>query len=225
MKNKVLLPIKTRELNQSQLSKIFTIWQQQNPQPKTELIYPNNYCLLIAIVLSAQSTDIAVNKATKDLFAIADDAKKMIALGEDNLKKYIKNIGLYNGKAHNIIKLSQSLIDNFEGEPPNNFDKLFSLAGVGRKTAGVFLNCAFHYPIIAVDTHVFRVANRIGIIKEENIKKSETALNKKIKEPWKKDAHHWMILHGRYICKARKALCLECKISDYCNYYKNISAT
>jgi endonuclease-3 len=200
------------------LEKIFEIWQAQNPQPKTELIYTNNYTLLVAVVLSAQSTDIGVNKATKELFKIADSPQKMLKLGEKNLKKYINTIGLFNGKAANIIKLSQDLVDKFNSQVPQNFEALKSLAGVGQKTANVVLNCAFGHKTIAVDTHVFRVANRLGFACETSPEKTEIALMKKIPKKWQTHAHHWMILHGRYVCVARKPKCDECKIAEFCKF-------
>lgn len=200
------------------IDKIFITWQRENPEPKTELIYTNNYTLLVAVVLSAQSTDIGVNKATKELFKIADTPEKMLALGEKNLKKYINTIGLYNGKAANIIKLSQDLVTKFNSQVPQNFEDLKSLAGVGQKTANVILNCAFGAPTIAVDTHVFRVANRIGFTSETTPEKTEIALLKNIPKKWQNYAHHWMILHGRYICKARKPECKKCKIVEFCQF-------
>ncbi|MDX2083706.1 MAG: endonuclease III [Rickettsiales bacterium] len=207
------------------INQIFTIWQKANPQPKTELIFTNNYTLLVAVVLSAQSTDIGVNKATKKLFAIADSPEKMLKLGEKNLKKYIKTIGLFNSKAANIIKLSQDLIKKFNSEVPNNFDDLKSLSGVGQKTANVVLNCAFGHHTIAVDTHVFRVANRIGFVHETTVEKTENSLLKKIPTKWQTHAHHWMILHGRYVCKARKPECFRCKIEKFCQFKeKNYAA-
>lgn len=203
-------------MNKKNLEKIFKIWQAQNPHPRTELIYNNNYTLLVAVVLSAQSTDIGVNKATKELFRIANTPQKMLDLGEKNLKKHINTIGLFNGKAANIIKLSQQLIEKFNSQVPENFDSLISLAGVGQKTANVVLNCAFGHKTIAVDTHVFRVANRLGFACETTPEKTEIALMKKIPKKWQTHAHHWMILHGRYVCVARKPKCDECKIAEFC---------
>ena len=168
--------------------------------------------------MSAQSTDIGVNKATKALFKIADTPEKMLKLGEKNLKKYINTIGLYNGKATNIIKLSQDLVDKFNSEVPEDFESLKSLAGVGQKTANVVLNCAFGHPTIAVDTHVFRVGNRIGFISETTPEKAEIALLKVISRKWQDHAHHWMILHGRYVCKARIPECGICQIAKFCDF-------
>jgi endonuclease-3 len=207
----------TKNINQ-----IFEIWQKNNPQPKTELEFSNNFTLLVAVVLSAQSTDIGVNKATKNLFKVADTPQKMLALGEEKLKKYISTIGLYNGKAKNIIILSEQLIKLHNSEVPNDFESLKNLAGVGQKTANVVLNCAFGEPTIAVDTHVFRVANRLGIVDETNPEKTEKSLLKKIPKKFLFHAHHWMILHGRYICQARKPNCKNCQIEKFCKFDKKI---
>jgi endonuclease III len=203
-------------MERKKIDQIFKIWSEQNPHPKTELVFTNNYTLLVAVVLSAQSTDVGVNKATKTLFQIADTPEKMLKLGEKNLKKHINTIGLYNGKAANIIKLSQILLDKFNSEVPEDFESLKSLPGVGQKTANVVLNCAFGHPTIAVDTHVFRVGNRLGFVNETTPEKTEIALLKTIPKKWQTHAHHWMILHGRYICQARKPKCGECKIASFC---------
>jgi len=203
-------------MNKAKIDAIFSIWQQANPHPKTELVYSNDYTLLVAVVLSAQSTDIGVNKATKALFAIADTPQKMLKIGEEKLKKYINTIGLYNGKARNIIALSKILVEKFEGKIPQDLELLQTLPGVGRKTANVVMNCAFGKATIAVDTHVFRVANRIGLANELNVLKTEIALMKNIPKKWQQHAHHWMILHGRYTCVARKPKCLECSVSEFC---------
>ncbi len=205
-------------MERKKIDQIFKIWSKQNPHPKTELVFTNNYTLLVAVVLSAQSTDIGVNKATKALFKIADTPEKMLKLGEKNLKKHINTIGLYNGKAANIIKLSQILLDEFNSEVPEDFESLKSLPGVGQKTANVVLNCAFGHPTIAVDTHVFRVGNRLGFVNETTPEKTEIALLKTIPKKWQTHAHHWMILHGRYICQARKPKCTECKIASFCAF-------
>ena len=211
-------------MNRGKIEKIFTIWQQQNPHPQTELNYTNNYTLLVAVVLSAQSTDVGVNKATKELFKIADTPAKMLKLGEERLKKYISTIGLYNAKAANIIKLSKRLVDEYNSEVPEDFEALRSLPGVGQKTANVVLNCAFGHPTIAVDTHVFRVSNRIGFVKTATPEKTEEALLKIIPKKFQDHAHHWMILHGRYVCVARKPKCLECNIKTLCEFPdKNLS--
>ena len=210
-------------MKKKKIDQIFTIWGTENPHPKTELVFTNNYTLLVAVVLSAQSTDVSVNKATKALFKIADTPEKMLELGEKNLKKYINTIGLYNGKAANIIKLSQDLVTKFNSEVPEDFESLKSLAGVGQKTTNVVLNCAFGHPTIAVDTHVFRVANRIGFVDETTPEKTEIALLKAIPKKWQTHAHHWMILHGRYICKARKPECEKCKIEKFCEFKNKTS--
>jgi endonuclease-3 len=204
------------------INQIFEIWQKNNPQPKTELEFSNNFTLLVAVVLSAQSTDIGVNKATKNLFKIADTPQKMLDLGEEKLKKYISTIGLYNNKAKNIIILSEQLIKLHNSTVPNDFESLQNLAGVGQKTANVVLNCAFGAPTIAVDTHVFRVANRLGIVDETNPEKTEESLLKKIPKQFLFHAHHWMILHGRYICQARKPNCKNCQIEKFCKFDKKI---
>ena len=205
-------------MNQQKIKKIFEVWQGQNPEPKTELNYVNNYTLLVAVVLSAQSTDVGVNKATKELFKVADTPEKMLKLGEKNLKKHINTIGLYNGKAANIIKLSQVLVNDYNSEVPEDFDALKSLPGVGQKTANVVLNCAFGHPTIAVDTHVFRVANRLGFVDESTPEKTEAALMRVVPQKFHPHAHHWLILHGRYVCKARKPECPRCLIRDICRY-------
>ncbi len=214
----LFVKLKFQKMDKKKIDKIFEIWQKTNPHPKTELIFTNHYTLLVAVVLSAQSTDVGVNKATKALFTIADTPKKMLKLGEIKLKKYINTIGLYNGKAANIIKLSQILVDKFNSEIPPDFEALKSLPGVGQKTANVVLNCAFGYPTIAVDTHVFRVGNRIGFINETTPEKAEIALLKAISKKWQNHAHHWMILHGRYVCKARKPECGKCQIAQFCKF-------
>jgi endonuclease-3 len=197
---------------------IFSRFKAQNPHPKTELNYVNNYTLLVAIVLSAQATDVGVNKATAALFKVADTPEKMLELGEEGLKKYIKTIGLFNAKAKNVIALSQILVTSYHSQVPNDREALQKLPGVGRKTANVMLNCAFGEPTIAVDTHVFRVSNRIGLVKAKNVEKTEEELLKVIPTQWKHDAHHWLILHGRYVCKARKPECYRCIINDLCEF-------
>ena len=203
-------------MKKSNIDKIFSILSKQNPHPKTELEYKNHYTLLVAVVLSAQSTDVGVNKATKKLFEIADTPEKMLNLGEEKLKKYINTIGLYNNKAKNIIALSKILFEKYNSVVPENLEILQSLSGVGRKTANVVLNCAFGHPTIAVDTHVFRVSNRLGIVKEKDVLKTELALLKAIPKKWRQHVHHWLILHGRYVCVARKPKCEICLISNYC---------
>lgn len=186
------------------------------PQPTTELEYNSAFELLIAVVLSAQATDKGVNKATAKLFPVANTPQAILALGEDGLKHYIKTIGLFNSKAANIIKLCASLIANHGGEVPQSREQLEALAGVGRKTANVILNTAFGQPTIAVDTHIFRVANRTGIAPGKNVLVVEHQLNKHVPKQHKQDAHHLLILHGRYVCVARKPRCAECCIVDLC---------
>ena len=211
-----------KKMLKKSINQIFEIWQKNNPQPKTELEFTNNFTLLVAVVLSAQSTDIGVNKATKNLFKIADNPQKMLDLGEEKLKKYISTIGLYNNKAKNIIILSEQLIKFHNSEVPNDFESLRNLAGVGQKTANVVLNCAFGRPTIAVDTHVFRVANRLGLVDEANPEKTEESLLKIIPKKFLYYAHHWMILHGRYTCIARKPNCSICQIEKFCKFDKKI---
>ncbi len=204
------------------IEKIFQIFSDADPTPKTELDYTNNFTLTVAVILSAQATDISVNKATKNLFAQFNTPQKILSLGETNLKTYIKTIGLYNSKAKNIIALCQILIDKYNSIIPDNFEELIKLPGVGRKTANVILNCAFAKPTMPVDTHVFRVAHRIGLSIGRSPEKVEQDLLKKIPKKWLFHAHHWLILHGRYVCKARTPMCLECNISAYCSYYKKM---
>lgn len=205
-------------MNKDKINSIFTIFSEQNPHPKTELEFVNNYTLLVAVVLSAQATDFSVNKATKPLFAVVDTPEEMLVLGEEGLKKYIKTIGLFNSKAKNVIALSQKLIEEHNSIVPEDFEKLKSLPGVGIKTANVVLNCAFGYPTIAVDTHVFRVSNRIGLVKTKTANETGDKLLKAIPRKWQMHAHHWLILHGRYVCKARKPECYRCSVADYCEY-------
>ena len=189
-----------------------------DPEPKGELEYLNPYTLLVAVVLSAQATDIGVNKATRGLFAAADNPAAMVALGEARVRDFIKTIGLFNGKAKNVIALSRMLLEHHGGEVPPDRDALTQLPGVGRKTANVVLNIAFGQPTIAVDTHLFRVSNRTGMAPGKTPEEVERKLEKKIPACWKLHAHHWLILHGRYICKARKPDCALCPVEDLCGY-------
>jgi endonuclease-3 len=205
-------------MNPADIEHIFKAFQKANPDPKTELYYTNDFTLLVAIVLSAQATDAGVNKATPALFSVADTPEKMAALGEEKLKSYIKTIGLFNSKAKNIIALSQKLKKEFKGKIPEDRDALQTLPGVGRKTANVWLNCARKWPTIAVDTHVLRVSNRIGLAKTESPDTCEKQLEAVIPAKYKLHAHHWLILHGRYVCKARKPECGRCIINKYCQY-------
>jgi len=197
---------------------IFTILDQNNPNPTTELIYKTPFQLLIAVILSAQATDVSVNKACKELFELANTAEKMIQLGEIKLKSKIRSIGLFNTKAKNIIKTCKILIDQHQGTVPDNRSKLEALPGVGRKTANVILNTAFGKPTIAVDTHVFRVANRTGLAKGKTPYIVEQGLLEIVPKRFLKNAHHLLILHGRYVCISRKPLCYNCSICSYCEF-------
>ncbi|MDA0782816.1 MAG: endonuclease III [Rickettsiales bacterium] len=200
------------------VDKIFSVFSEQTPEPKTELNYVNNYTLLVAVVLSAQATDVGVNKATESLFKAVQTPEDMVDLGEEGLKKYIKTIGLFNSKAKNVMALSNMLIEKHNSQVPDDFDSLKALPGVGVKTADVVLNCAFGKPTIAVDTHVFRVSNRLGLVKTKTPDTTGAKLLKVIPSKWLQHAHHWLILHGRYICEARKPLCHRCDIINFCEY-------
>ena len=190
----------------------------ERPDPKGELDYINPYTLLVAVVLSAQATDIGVNKATGPLFKIVDTPEKMVALGEARLKDYIKTIGLFNTKAKNVTKLSQMLVEDYNSEIPKDRISLEKLPGVGRKTANVILNIAFGEPTIAVDTHLFRISNRTGLAPGKTPLEVELKLEKRTPAKWMRHAHHWLILHGRYVCKARKPECSVCVVNDLCKY-------
>jgi endonuclease-3 len=207
-----------RLLTAREIEEIFKIFSVANPKPKGELIYQNPYTLLIAVVLSAQSTDKSVNKATSALFAVASNPEAMVALGEEKLREYIKTIGLYNSKARNILLLSQKLLTDFQGKVPANRQQLEELPGVGRKTANVVLNIVFGEPTIAVDTHVFRVANRTGLALAATPSLVEKMLGERVPHAYQQSTHHWLILHGRYVCKARKPGCQHCCIKDICEY-------
>ncbi len=189
-----------------------------NPEPESELDFTGPYTLLVAVVLSAQATDIGVNKATKALFRKADSPQKMVMLGEGRLKDYIKSIGLFNTKARNIIRLSQNLIEKHGADVPNDRQALEALPGVGRKTANVVLNIAFGEPVIAVDTHIFRLSNRTGMAPGKTPAEVEAKLVKVTPEKWRSHAHHWLILHGRHVCKARKPNCADCIVRELCAY-------
>lgn len=197
---------------------IFSTLKQSNPHPKTELYYTNDFTLLVAIVLSAQATDAGVNKATPALFQAADTPENMLALGETKLKRYINTIGLYNSKAKHILALSRMLMEEHGGQVPESPEALQRLPGVGRKTANVWLNCARGLPTIAVDTHVFRVANRLGLCTTKTADACADALEQVIPDTWKLHAHHWLILHGRYVCKARTPECTTCNVRTWCAY-------
>jgi endonuclease-3 len=205
-------------MNKQKAQEIFKRLQKQSPHPTTELQYSTPFELLIAVMLSAQATDVSVNKATAQLFQVANTPQALLDLGLDRLKEYIKSIGLYNSKAQNIMKTCEILIGQHEGQVPKQREALEALPGVGRKTANVVLNTAFGQPTIAVDTHIFRVANRIGIAKGKTPLAVEQELLKKVPHEFLHDAHHWLILHGRYVCTARKPHCKTCIIEDLCEY-------
>jgi len=203
-------------LPEPDLIKVFERFKKQNPKPKGELQYSSPYTLLVAVVCSAQSTDKGVNAATAKLFKEANTPFKMVLLGEERIIELIRTIGLYRNKAKNIIGLSKILLDKYESKVPKNLESLEQLPGVGRKTANVVLNIAYGFPTIAVDTHVFRVSNRTRIAPGKNVKEVETILNERVPKKFLVYAHHWLILHGRYVCKARSPLCNKCLISDLC---------
>jgi endonuclease-3 len=210
-------------MNQATRKAIFRRLQQDNPSPTTELNYKSPFELLISVILSAQATDVGVNKATAKLYPVANTPEAILKLGEERLKKYIKTIGLFNSKAKNVIKTCQILVEQYQGEVPRQRKQLEALPGVGRKTANVILNTAFGQPTIAVDTHIFRVANRTGIAKGKDVVEVEKKLLRYVPTEYKQDAHHWLILLGRYTCIARKPRCGSCLIEDLCDYRdKNI---
>ena len=205
-------------LSPAEVAEIFRRFAKAEPNPKSELHFSSPYTLLIAVVLSAQATDAGVNKATPALFARADTPAKMVALGEAKVTDLIRTIGLFRTKAHNVVALSRKLIADFGGEVPRTREALETLPGVGRKTANVVLNVAFGQPTMAVDTHIFRVSNRTGIAPGRDPLAVELALEKRVPDQFKAHAHHWLILHGRYVCKARKPECPHCLIADLCRY-------
>ena len=205
-------------MNLDKRTAIYQKLRELDPNPDTELHYENPFQLLVAVILSAQATDISVNKATDKLYPVANTPEAIFALGVDGLAPYIRTIGLYNSKAGNIIKTCRMLIDQHGSEVPKNREQLEALPGVGRKTANVILNTAFGEPTIAVDTHIFRVSNRTGIAKGKTPLAVEKRLVRSTPDEFKKNAHHWLILHGRYVCKARKPLCGECAIVEWCEY-------
>jgi len=204
----------------SKVNNIFKVLKEKNPNPKTELEYSSVFTLLVAVVLSAQSTDKGVNAVTRELFKEANTPQKMVELGEKKIKKLISKIGLFNTKSKNVFLLSKILIEKFRGEVPSDRDSLVKLPGVGRKTANVVLNTFFNKPYIAVDTHLFRLGNRIGIAKGKTTLDVENNYLKIIPKWAMKNAHHWLILHGRYVCKARNPLCNECGIRKFCEFFK-----
>ena len=205
-------------MNQQKRAEIFRRLRQENPHPTTELNYQTPFELLIAVILSAQATDVGVNKATARLYPKANTPEKILKLGEARLKEAIKTIGLFNSKAKNVIKTCQILVDKYNGQVPEDRKALEALPGVGRKTANVVLNTAFGHPTIAVDTHIFRVSNRTGIAKGKDVNEVEKKLLRYVPAEFKQDAHHWLILHGRYTCIARKPRCGSCIIEDLCDF-------
>ena len=209
-------------MKKTAIEEMFRRFAANTPEPKGELFYTNPYTLLVAVLLSAQATDKSVNKETPALFAVADTPQKMLKLGEAGLKRHIRTIGLYNTKGKNIIKLSEALVVHHSGEVPQNREELETLAGVGRKTANVVLNTAFGQPTMAVDTHLFRVCNRTGMAPGKTPLVVEKGLEKAVPELARRHAHHWLILHGRYVCKARKPDCEDCIIRDICGYREKI---
>ncbi len=205
-------------MNKAQVFEFFRRLAEANPSPTTELEYSNPYTLLVAVVLSAQATDVGVNLATRDLFKTVRTPQQMLAFGEDSLRDQIKSIGLFNTKARNVIALSKALIRDFGSDVPHTREELEQLPGVGRKTANVVLNTAFGQETFAVDTHIFRVCNRTGLAPGKTPLEVELKLDKLVPQPFRRDAHHWLILHGRYICKARTPLCWKCPVIDLCRY-------
>jgi endonuclease-3 len=207
-----------KQLSYAAMREIFARFQAAAPEPKGELHHTNAYTLVVAVALSAQATDVGVNRATKDLFQIADTPEKMLALGEDGLIQHIKTIGLFRNKAKNVIKMSRILVEEYGGVVPSSRAALQSLPGVGRKTANVVLNMWWHFPAQAVDTHIFRLGNRAGIAPGKDVDAVERAIEDHVPAEFQLHAHHWMILHGRYICLARKPRCGDCIIRDLCQY-------
>lgn len=216
---------KTCLLKTEEIAAIFAQLSHDRPEPKTELVYTNPFTLLCAVALSAQATDVSVNKATKALFEKADTPQKILALGEDGVANHIKTIGLWRNKAKNLIMMSKQLVDNFGGKVPQTRDELTTLAGVGRKTANVIMNEAFGQPTIAVDTHIFRVSNRTGMAIGKTPDEVEAGLEKVVPPEYKLGAHHWLILHGRYVCVARKPKCNLCSIVQFCKFPDKIGGS
>lgn len=205
-------------LSEKEMIEVFSRWQAENPEPTSELDYVNAYTLLVAVVLSAQATDKGVNKATGPLFKVADSPEKMLALGEEGLISYIRTIGLYKNKAKHVMGLSKKLIEDFDGQVPGNRDQLMTLPGVGRKTANVVLNVIFHQPTMPVDTHLLRVSPKIGLAEGNTPETVEKSLLERIPAKFLPNAHHWILLHGRYVCTARNPKCNECIIHDLCKH-------
>jgi endonuclease III len=210
-------------MTRDQIFEFFRRLAEDNPAPQTELEYGNAYQLVVAVALSAQATDVGVNKATRALFAKVETPQQMLDLGEAGLKEHIKTIGLFNSKAKNVIALSQILVDRYGGEVPATREQLVELPGVGRKTANVVLNCWFGQETFAVDTHIFRVGNRTGMAKGKTPDHVEAKLEKRVPQPFRLHSHHWMILHGRYVCKARTPECWRCKVADLCSFRKKVT--
>jgi endonuclease-3 len=209
-------------LKKDEIFEFFRRLAEDDPSPETELEFGNPYQLVVAVALSAQSTDVGVNKATRELFRTVKTPAEMIALGEDGLKEHIKTIGLFNNKAKHVIALSRVLLDEFGGEVPTTRDELVRLPGVGRKTANVVLNCAFGEETFAVDTHVFRVCNRTGLARGKTVDEVEAKLDRRVPAPFRRHAHHWLILHGRYTCKARLPECWRCPVVDLCSFRQKV---
>jgi endonuclease-3 len=211
-------------VNPAKRAAIYARLAAANPEPTTELVYASNFELLISVILSAQATDVSVNKATSQLFPVANTPQAILDLGEAGLKRYIRTIGLFNSKARNIIKTCRILCEQHNGQVPQDRDALQALPGVGRKTANVILNTAFGEPTIAVDTHIFRVANRTGLARGKTVLEVEKRLLKLTPDEYRLNAHHWLILHGRYVCRALKPLCHSCPIADLCEYRHKVKA-
>lgn len=201
-----------------EIDEMFARWAELDPHPTTELTYATPFELLVAVILSAQATDIGVNKATRRLFSIANTPAQLVALGVEGLKPYIATIGLYNAKAANVVAMSQRLLDLHDGDVPRTRAELEALPGVGRKTANVMLNTAFGEATIAVDTHIFRVANRTGLAAGKDVRAVENELLERVPPQYRPDAHHWLLLHGRYVCKARKPMCPVCVVRELCHF-------
>ena len=218
MSTAVAEPRRGPTLNKAEIHELFSRLSELNPTPTTELDYSTPFELLIAVILSAQATDVGVNKATRRLYPVANTPAAILALGEDGLKRYISTIGLFNAKAKNVIATCRILVEQYAGDVPRERAALEALPGVGRKTANVVLNTAFGEPTIAVDTHIFRVANRTGLAPGKDVRAVEDGLLKRVPAQFLHDAHHWLILHGRYVCKARKPDCPRCVIRDLCRF-------
>lgn len=214
--------MKSKKLTNAEIECLFKRLSEAMPEPETELNYTNPFTLVVAVALSAQATDVGVNKATQGLFKIADTPEKMVALGEEALIGHIKTIGLFRNKAKNVIALSKMILEDFSGEVPKTREDLEKLPGVGRKTANVVMNVAYGEPTIAVDTHIFRISNRTGLAPGKDVLAVELSLEKRVPKAYLLHAHHWLILHGRYICKARKPLCVRCELADICKFDEKV---